>query len=135
MPKTTPYANGLLQLVFNNTDSLSLLTTPNFYISLHTGTPDIGGNQSINEAAYTGYARVSVACTSLGWTVSGNTTYPVGTIIFPVATGGSEIEAFFGIGTAASGGTLLYYGTINPTINVASGVTPKLTSTSMVQES
>jgi hypothetical protein len=77
-----------------------------------------------------------VARTTGGWTAaSAQSTSPVATISFPAATGGSETETYFGIGTASSGaGKLLYSGTVTPNISVSSGVTPQLTTATTVTE-
>ena len=89
------------------------------------------GTQNASEAAYTSYARVGVARTSGGWTVSTNTVVPVATISFPAATGGSETETYASLGKSSSGATLMFfYGQISPTIAVSNGVTPQLTTSS-----
>lgn len=136
------YAESLLKLIFNATTFTSMAinatTSPftNLYVSLHTASPGATGNQTTNEAAYTGYARVAVARTSGGFTVSGGSVVPAATVTFPAATAGSETETYFGIGTSSSGtGHLLYFGPISPTIAVANGVTPSLTSATTVTES
>ena len=138
---TGEYANSLLALIFNATTfanmAINATSSPftNLYVSLHTATPTATGNQTSNEAAYTGYARVAVSRSSSGWTVTGNSVSPTATIVFPAATGGSETETFFGIGTSSSGaGHLLYFGAISPTIVVANGVTPELTTNSIASE-
>ena len=132
------FANDLLKLIFQGTaianvaDNASSSPITNIYASLHTGDP-VAGNQTTNEAAYTGYARVAVARTSGGWTVSANTVVPVANITFPAATGGSETETFAGLGQAASGtGKLFFCGAISPTIAVSNGVTPSLTNASIL---
>jgi hypothetical protein len=140
--KTTLCDSNLLKLIFNATNWASLAdntaTTPltNLYVSLHTATPGVAGTQTTNEAAYTGYARVAVARTTGGWSVVSGVVSPVATITFPAATGGSETETFFGIGSLSSGaGALYYFGAISPTIAVANGTTPTLTTASTVTES
>ncbi len=56
--------------------------------------------------------------------------------MFPAATAGSETKTFWGIGTASTGaGTLLYSGSITPSIVVSNGVTPELTTSSTATES
>ena len=74
---THPNIN-LLKLLFQNTtwanvgDATGLVhttTAGSFFISLHTADPS-AGNQSTSETAYTGYARVAVARSSAGWTVT-----------------------------------------------------------------
>ncbi len=140
--KTTLWANDLLKLVFQSTPVANLAdnaaTSPltNLYISLHTADPGVAGAQNTSEAAYTGYARVAVARSAVGWTVTGNSVSPAATIVFPAATAGSETETFWGIGVAATGaGTLLYSGSITPGIAVSNGVTPELTTSSTATES
>lgn len=98
----------------------------NLYVSLHTADPGAGGSQTTSEAAYTGYARVAVARTSSGWSISGETISNVAAIIFPACTGGSETETFFGIGTDSSGvGNLLYAGPLSASLAVSNGITPE----------
>lgn len=128
------FANDLLKLIFQATAIANIadnaVSSPltNLYCSLHTADPS-AGTQTTSEAAYTSYARVAVARTSGGWTVSTNTVVPVATISFPAATGGSETETYAGIGTLTSGaGKILFAGAISPTIAVSNGVTPQLTT-------
>lgn len=142
MGKGNTWSNDILALLFNATAvpniAINATSSPltNLYVSLHTANPGAAGNQTTNEAAYTSYARVAVARTSGGWVVSGTSVTPAASIAFPVATGGSETETFFGIGTAVSGaGVLLYSGSISPTIAVSNGVQPILTASSSVTES
>ena len=140
--KGSTFDNDLLKLIFNATGIANIAdnagTSPltNLFVALHTASPGAGGSQTTSEAAYTSYARVSVARTSGGFTVSGSSVSPAANITFPTATGGSETETFWSIGTASSGaGKILYFGPISPTIAVSSGVVPILASASTVTES
>jgi hypothetical protein len=74
--------------------------------------------------------------TTGGWTAaSAQSTSPVANIDFIAATGGSETESHFHVGTAASGtGKILYSGTVTPNIVVSNGVTPRLTTASTITE-
>jgi hypothetical protein len=140
--KGTTFDNDLLKLIFNGTNIALLadntVTTPltNLYVSLHTASPGVGGDQTTNEAAYTGYGRVAVARTAGGWTVTTNSVSPVATIVFPASTSGPETETYFAVGTVTTGGTgkLLYFGTITPNIIVNSGTTPQILSSSTIVE-
>lgn len=141
MSKGNVFENDLLQLIFNavgiadlaDNDATSPLT--NLYVSLHTADPGEAGNQQSNEIAYTSYARVAVARTSGGWTVSGASVSPAANIDFPAGTGGSGTATHFAVGTLASGaGKILYSGTITPNIVCGDGVTPRLTTASTVTE-
>lgn len=142
MAKGNTWSANILKLLFqavataNIADNAASSPLTNLYVSLHTANPGATGNQQTSEAAYTGYLRVAVARTSGGWAISGQTITPVATIVFPAATAGSETETYFGVGTASSGaGILLYSGAISPTIAVANGVTPELTTASTIIES
>ena len=142
MGKGNTWSNDILGILFNATavanicDNAASAPLTNLYVSLHTANPGASGTQQTSEAAYTSYARVAVARTSGGWTITTTSVSPAANITFPAATGGSETETFFGIGTASSGaGVLLYSGAISPTIVVSNGVIPILTTGSTVTES
>jgi hypothetical protein len=141
--KGTTFAGQLLALIYNGTaiSSPSLAqnesSTPltNFYVALHTTSPGAGGTQTTNEAAYTSYARVAVARTSGGWTVTGASVSPAATITFPTATGGSETETYFSVGSASSGaGEIFDWGPLSSNIVVSNGVTPQLTTSTVITE-
>ena len=141
MSKSNAFENSLLKLIFNATAIANLAdnaaTSPltNLYVSLHTADPGEAGDQSTSEATYTGYARVAVARTTGGWTVTNNSVSPVANIDFPNCTGGTNTITYFGVGTASSGAGVLYYsGTVSPSISVSSGVTPRLTTASTITE-
>jgi hypothetical protein len=139
MTQTTATAGNWLKLILNATaianiaDNAASGALTNLYVSLHTASPGLTGDQTTNEAAYTSYARVAVVRTSSGWTITGNQAVPAATITFPTATGGSETETFMGIGSLSSGaGVLYWYGSISPTIGVTTGVTPQLTTATVI---
>jgi len=141
MSKGNTYENDLLKLIFNATaianiaDNAGTSPLTNLYVSLHTADPGEAGDQTTNEIAYTSYARVAVARSGSGWTVSGNSVSPAATISFPAGTGGAGTATHFGVGTASSGaGKLLYSGTVTPNIVCGSGVTPELTTATAVTE-
>lgn len=141
MSKSNTFENDWMKLIFNATpianmaDNAATSPLTNLYVSLHTADPGEAGTQTTSEAAYTSYARVAVARTSGGWTITNNSASPVADISFPAATGGSETETFWAVGTASSGtGKILYSGAISPTIVVSSGVTPKITTASTITE-
>lgn len=141
MSKGNTLENDLLKLIFNATamanmaDNAASAPLANLYVSLHTADPGEAGDQTTSEATYTDYARVAVARTSGGWTVTTNSVSPAVEISFPAATGGTNTITHFGVGTAVSGaGKLLYSGTVTPNIAVANGVTLKLTVASAITE-
>jgi hypothetical protein len=141
MSKGNTFENDQLLLVFNATaianiaDNASASPLTNLYVSLHTSDPGEAGDQTTNEATYTDYARVAVARTSGGWTVSGNSVSPVSNINFPAGSGGSGTVTHFAVGTAVSGtGKILYSGTVTPNIVTGAGVTPVLTTATAITE-
>jgi hypothetical protein len=138
MSKSNSWENALLLLLFNNTNAANIgdatglrgsTVAGSLYLSLHTADPGEAGDQTTNEAAYTSYARVPVARSGSGFTVSGNSVNLTSAVNFPAGTGGSGTVTHFGIGTALSGaGVLLYSGTVTPNIVTGNGVTPQLTT-------
>lgn len=55
--KTTQSANDVLNYMLRNV-APSWASNANLYLSLHTGTVGVGGDQLTNEVSYTGYARI-----------------------------------------------------------------------------
>jgi hypothetical protein len=135
MSKSNAWETALLNLVFNNTDAANIgdatglrgsSTAGSLYVSLHTSDPGEAGNQTTNECAYTSYARVAVARSGSGWTISGNAVTNAALIQFPQCTGSSETATHFGIGTAASStGVLLYKGALSASLAISSGIQPQ----------
>lgn len=124
-------AINYLKLVFqavnwaNVADNTATSPLTNLFVSLHTADPTASGSQTSSEAAYSGYARVAVARTSSGWSISGETISNVNAITFPASTSGPESETWVGVGTATSGaGVLLWAGPLTATLVVNNGITP-----------
>lgn len=141
MSKGNTFENDLLKLIFNATaianiaDNAATSPLTNLYASLHTADPGEAGDQTTSEATYTSYARVAVARTTGGFTVTANSVSPVAAISFPAGTGGSGTVTYGAIGTASSAaGKLLYSGTVTPNIVTGNGVTPQLKTTSTFTE-
>lgn len=140
MSKGNTYENDILKLIFNATaiadlaenDASAPATT--LTVALHTADPGEAGDQTTNEISYTGYARIAVARTTGGWTVTGNSVSPVAAITFGQMSGGAGgTVTHFSVGTGV-GNKLLYSGTVTPNIVVSSGVTPQLTTASTITE-
>lgn len=132
MSKGNNFENDLLALIFNATaianiaDNAASSPLTSLYVSLHTGDPGEAGNQTTSEAAYTSYARVAVARSGSGWTVSGNAVSNAALVQFPQCTGGSETLTHFAVGTAASStGKVLYKGALSASLAVSSGIQPQ----------
>ncbi len=142
MSKSNTFENDLLKLIFNATaianlaDNAAASPLSNLYVSLHTSDPGEAGDQTTGEISYSGYARVAVARTSGGWTVTANSVSPNAPVEFGEMTGGAGGTATYAaIGTAATGtGKVLYSGALTPTIAVALGVIPRIKTTSTITE-
>ena len=141
MSKGDTFENDLLKLIFNATaianiaDNAAASPLTNLYVSLHTADPGDAGSQTTSETTYTGYARVAVARTSGGWTVTANSVSPVANITFGAWTAGVGTITHFGVGTlSTTAGKLLYSGTVTPNIVLGSGVIPTLGTGSTITE-
>jgi len=135
MSKSNAFELEFLSLIFNNED-IALIgdasgiqnsaTTGSLYVSLHTGDPTEGGNQTSSECAYGSYARQAVARTAGGWTVDSLGARNAALISFPTASSGSETITHAGIGASSSGaGLLLYKASLAAQFVVSTGVTPQ----------
>lgn len=132
MAKTNSLENQLLLLIFNNSnitlvgDATGLRgssTAGSLYISLHTSDPGEAGDQTTNEATFTSYARVAVARSGAGWTVTANLVENAAAITFTQCSGGSNTITHVGVGTDSSGaGKLLYKGALTSSLAVSNGI-------------
>lgn len=142
MSKSNTFESDMLALIFNGTpianlaDNAAASPLTNLYLALHTTDPGEAGVQSTNEVAYTGYARVAVARSSGGWTVSGGSVSPTAAIEFGEMTAGTPGTAgYVSIGVASSGaGKILYSGALTPSVAFNVGVVPRLRTTSTITE-
>ena len=135
MSKSNTFENDILQLIFNNVDIADIgdagglqnsAAAGSLYVALHTSDPGEAGNASTNESAYTSYARVAVARSGAGWTVSGNSATNFALVQFPECTGGSETITHVSITTAVSGTSkILYSGALSASRSVSSGIQPQ----------
>lgn len=133
-------ANSFLLLVFNTTTwanvAINATASPitNVELSTHTASPS-GSSQTTSESAYGSYARVPVSRASGagGFTITSATMALSTLTSMPAATSGTETITHFGLGTAhTSTGSLLFWGTVTPNIAVATGVTPQITTATML---
>jgi hypothetical protein len=67
-------------------------TAGSFWISLHTADPGAGGNQTTNEATYTGYARIPIVRSASGFTVASGVVSNAALAAFAACTGGSNYD-------------------------------------------
>lgn len=135
MSKSNTFENDLLLLVFNNTD-ITLIgdaaglqnsaAAGSLYISLHTSDPGEAGAQNTNETTYTNYARVAVARSGAGWTVTGNAVENTSAVTFATCGATGATLTHTGVGAETSGaGKLLYSGALTASLAVSSGITPE----------
>ena len=132
MSKGNTFENDLMKLFFQGTaianlaDNAASSPNTNLFVSLHTADPGEAGSQTTSEASFTGYARVSVARTSGGWTVTNNSVTNAAAITFPQCTGGSNTISHFAVGTATSGaGKILYKGALTASLAVSNLIIPE----------
>ncbi len=135
MPKSTSFANSLLELFLKGTtfadfaenDSSSPAT--NLYISLHTADPGIGGSQLTNETAYGNYARVAVARSGVGWTIVDEEGANAALIQFPQASSGSTVtHVAIGKADLPSAGLVIWAGALAAPLAVANLIQPQFSA-------
>jgi hypothetical protein len=135
LSKGNTFENDLLLLIFNNTNAADIgdatglrgsSSAGSLYVCLHTADPGEAGNATTNECAYTSYARVAVARSGSGWTVTGNAVTNAALIQFPQCTGGSETATYFSITVASSSTSkILYKGALSASLAISSGIQPQ----------
>lgn len=130
MPKSTTSANDYVALIYNATaianvaDNAASSPLTNIYIAAHTADPGAAGTQSTSEAAYTGYARASVARTTGGFTCSGGTVTLVANASFGACTAGTATLLYWSTGVASSGATkVLHRGVFGSRLGPFTGAT------------
>ena len=140
MSKGNTFENDLLKLIFNAVAIADLAeddtTAPTAVLSvaLHTADPGEAGDQTTSEAAYTGYARVDVARTAGGWTVTANSVSPAADIDFGECTAAAGAPlTHFSVGDSVLD-KILYSGTLTPNITMAIGVIPRIKATTTITE-
>jgi len=132
--KKDNFETNLLELIFNNTnlanigDSTGLRgssTAGNFYIALYSVTPS--DSVEGTEAVFTNYARVAVARSGAGWTVSGNLATNAAAITFPQCGASGETLVSFSInkGETENDDDAIYWGSLTANLAVSSGITPE----------
>lgn len=141
MSMTNAAEANLLNILFVNIDWANIgnvnglrgsTTAGSFFISLHTADPGEAGNQTTNEATYTGYARVAVARSGSGWTLTTSTISNAALVQFAQCTGGSNTLTHFGIGTDSTGaGNLLFKGALTSSLSVSNGIQPQFAASAL----
>lgn len=145
MSASNSFENDVLLLLFNNSNIANLgdatgvrgsSTAGSLYISLHTADPGETGNQGTSEISYTGYARVAVARSSGGWTVSGTAPTQAanaGSVTFGACTAGSGTATYFAVGRDSTGtGEILVSGALTSSLAISTGITPSFAAGALV---
>jgi hypothetical protein len=132
MSKGNTFENDLIKLFFQGTaiaglaDNAASAPNTNLFVSLHTADPGEAGSQTTSEATFTGYARVSVARTAGGWTVTNNSVTNAAAVTFPQCTGSSNTISHFAVGTSSTGaGKILYKGELTASLAVSNLIIPE----------
>jgi hypothetical protein len=126
MSASNAFENDILLLLFNNTNIANIgdatgvrgsTAVGSLFVALHTADPGEAGTQATSEAAYTGYARVAVARSVAGFTVSGTAPTQVANaavITFGTSTVGTPTITHFSVGYESAGATkILVSGALN----------------------
>lgn len=133
MAKGNTFINELLLLIFNNSNVANVgdatglrgsSTAGSLYMALHTLDPGAAGSQTTSEAAYAGYARVAVARSGAGFTVTGQSVTLAAQVNFPQApVGATDVLQFWSVGVASAGASkALYSGPIGSNLGVGTAV-------------
>jgi len=129
-------AIGFLEMIYQavqSADFANLIenssTSPltSLYVSLHNANPGATGNQATSETTYTNYARVAVARTTGGWTITSESITNAAAITFAACGVTGDTLTYVGVGTnptAGQAGVLLWFGQLTSPLVVSSGITP-----------
>ena len=132
MSKSNLHETAYLKLVFQNVAMANIgdaagiqpsAVAGSLFIALYSADP--GETDAGTELIYTGYLRVAVARSVVGFTVSGNIASNAAQVTFPINSGSTQTANFFAVRTAASGGDLVGSGIVSPSLTINNGDTPK----------
>lgn len=129
MSKSNATETDMLAKIFTAT-ALPWDSATDLEIHLHTADPGEAGVSTTSEATYTSYAAVTVARTTSGWTVSGNTCTNDALIQFPQCTGGSNTITHVSI-TPDGSTQILYSGALNSSLSVSNGIQPQFAASAL----
>jgi hypothetical protein len=137
MSASNAMENSLLLLLFNNTDIANVgdaaglqnsAAAGSFFVALHTADPGEAGDQTTSETAYTNYARVGVARSGAGWTVSGTAPTQAANaaaVTFPACGASGSTVTHFSVGLITSGASVIVAsGILTASLIINSGITP-----------
>lgn len=138
MSKGDTFENDFLKLVFNSAaialiaDNAASTPLTALYVGLASADPGEAGTQATSEVGYTNYARVGVARTTAGWTVTTSTVNNAAAVNFPACGATSASATFFTVGVSAAGaGKYLYGGALSAGLAITNGVTPSFAASAI----
>ena len=120
--------NDFLKLIYNTTAITGLardaaVPFTDLYVALHSADPGDAGDQTTSEISYTTYARVAVARSAAGWTVTDNQVTNAAAIAFATPSAGTATATHFSVGVAASGASkILHRGKLTSALSISAGV-------------
>jgi len=140
MSKSNSFENAFLKLILhgvdiaNIADNAAASPAANLSIALHTADPGEAGDQSTNEATYTGYVRQDVARSAAGFDITDNVGSLASDVLFPSPSAGTETLTHFSIGTGV-GDVMLWSGAFSPVAAIVpGGQAPNLTTGTTITE-
>lgn len=131
---TNTMENSLLLYLFNNVAIANIgsaaglqpsASAGSFWVGLFTVTPS--DSAAGTECTYVNYARQEMVRSGADITVSGNNASNAKLLTFPTSGGTTNQVVAFGIFTASTGGSLIWWGSISDPVGglaVTTGVTP-----------
>jgi len=132
--KKDTFENSILKLIFNNDDIAGIgdagglqnsAAAGSLYVALFTADPSDSAQGT--ETTYTNYARVGVARSSGGWTVSGNNCSNAAAVTFATcgATGATLTGFAICTGDTEGADDAIYWGELTADLIVSAGITPE----------
>jgi thiamine pyrophosphokinase len=136
MSAVNDFENKLLLLLFNNTGIANIGDATGLpgssgagssQLSLHTSAlSDTTADLTVNEVAYTGYARPTQARSGSGWTVSNNNASNAALVQFGEMTaGGPDTVVHLGLGLLATGDVIRIHADLAADLVINNGVNPQ----------
>ena len=132
--KRDNFENDILEHIFQNANIADIgdgtglrgsSAAGNLYLALYTVAPT--DSTAGTECTYTGYARVGVARTAGGWTVTTNNASNTAAVTFGQCTVGSQTAVAFAIckGDVETTDDQIYWGDLTANLAISPGITPE----------
>lgn len=137
MSAVNAFESALLGLLFNNNDITNIGDAGGLVgsgapgstqLSLHSvALSDTTADLTVNEIAYTGYARPTQARSAAGWTIGGTTNASNAALIQfgEMSAGGPDTAVHLGLGFLATGDVIRLEADLNADLVINNGVNPQ----------